>query len=238
MIAPLSSSHLALPSDPTHQIHPEPDWDIYREHDMGKPKEQTANGHKKKRLGESRERSASPKKVDRSKREEGSKKEFQEGKQKNTETRKTISAGKETVKQAISEARDCGYAEPGDGGGRTSRSTKASREGILCTNDIYKDATSEKKSTTALELSRSDSGYVSKVYGSSVSNSQVSAMEGERDAEAKSSEFHKEGLQHSCNPRRVNTTTRKATVSPGPWKIPGSDKLPSILKSGTSAMSR
>eukprot|EP00063_Salmo_salar_P034127 XP_014008962.1 PREDICTED: membrane-associated guanylate kinase, WW and PDZ domain-containing protein 2-like [Salmo salar] len=31
---------------------------------------------------------------------------------------------------------------------------------------------------------------------------------------------------------------RKATVSPGPWKIPGSDKLPSTLRSGTSTVSR
>ncbi|XP_066526096.1 membrane-associated guanylate kinase, WW and PDZ domain-containing protein 2-like [Hoplias malabaricus] len=39
-----------------------------------------------------------------------------------------------------------------------------------------------------------------------------------------------------------NTTTsnssRKATVSPGPWKIPGSDKLPSSLRSATSTISR
>lgn len=31
---------------------------------------------------------------------------------------------------------------------------------------------------------------------------------------------------------------RKATVSPGPWKIPGSDKLPSTLRTGTSSLSR
>lgn len=31
---------------------------------------------------------------------------------------------------------------------------------------------------------------------------------------------------------------RKATVSPGPWKIPGSDKLPSSLRSGASTLSR
>ncbi|XP_019133999.2 membrane-associated guanylate kinase, WW and PDZ domain-containing protein 2a isoform X5 [Larimichthys crocea] len=31
---------------------------------------------------------------------------------------------------------------------------------------------------------------------------------------------------------------RKATVSPGPWKIPGSDKLPSTLRTGTSTLSR
>ncbi|XP_061571289.1 membrane-associated guanylate kinase, WW and PDZ domain-containing protein 2a isoform X3 [Cololabis saira] len=31
---------------------------------------------------------------------------------------------------------------------------------------------------------------------------------------------------------------RKATVSPGPWKIPGSDKLPSMLRTGASTLSR
>ncbi|XP_070404193.1 membrane-associated guanylate kinase, WW and PDZ domain-containing protein 2a isoform X4 [Nothobranchius furzeri] len=31
---------------------------------------------------------------------------------------------------------------------------------------------------------------------------------------------------------------RKTTVSPGPWKIPGSDKLPSSLRTGTSPLSR
>ncbi|XP_068162652.1 membrane-associated guanylate kinase, WW and PDZ domain-containing protein 2a isoform X3 [Antennarius striatus] len=31
---------------------------------------------------------------------------------------------------------------------------------------------------------------------------------------------------------------RKVTVSPGPWKIPGSDKLPSALRTGTSSLSR
>ncbi|XP_035282955.1 membrane-associated guanylate kinase, WW and PDZ domain-containing protein 2-like isoform X5 [Anguilla anguilla] len=34
------------------------------------------------------------------------------------------------------------------------------------------------------------------------------------------------------------TASRKATVSPGPWKIPGSDKLPSSLRSGPSTVSR
>uniref|UniRef100_A0A7N8X433 Membrane-associated guanylate kinase, WW and PDZ domain-containing protein 1 n=1 Tax=Mastacembelus armatus TaxID=205130 RepID=A0A7N8X433_9TELE len=35
-----------------------------------------------------------------------------------------------------------------------------------------------------------------------------------------------------------STMGRKVTVSPGPWKIPGSDKLPSTLRTGTSTLSR
>ncbi|XP_077120802.1 membrane-associated guanylate kinase, WW and PDZ domain-containing protein 2 isoform X5 [Ranitomeya variabilis] len=238
MIAPLSSSHSALPSDPTHQIHPEPAWDIYREQDMGKPKEHTANGHKKKRLGESRERSASPKKVDRSRREESFKIEFQEGKPKKSETGKTISAGKMTVKN-VGEVGECGYSAVSDGGGLISRSTEANREGNFCTKDLYKDATSEKKLVAAFEQSRSDSGGLSKVYSSNISTSRAGTMDQvERDAEAKCSEFQKESHLHPSSTRSTSTAPRKATVSPGPWKIPGSDKLPSALKSGTSAMSR
>ncbi|KAJ8778593.1 hypothetical protein J1605_013270 [Eschrichtius robustus] len=34
------------------------------------------------------------------------------------------------------------------------------------------------------------------------------------------------------------TPARKAAVAPGPWKVPGSDKLPGILKPGASAAGR
>ncbi|XP_030623627.1 membrane-associated guanylate kinase, WW and PDZ domain-containing protein 2a [Chanos chanos] len=37
---------------------------------------------------------------------------------------------------------------------------------------------------------------------------------------------------------RSSASGRKSTVSPGPWKIPGSDKLPSTLRSGSSTVSR
>ncbi|XP_015247757.1 PREDICTED: membrane-associated guanylate kinase, WW and PDZ domain-containing protein 2-like [Cyprinodon variegatus] len=39
-------------------------------------------------------------------------------------------------------------------------------------------------------------------------------------------------------PGKSTTAGRKATVSPGPWKIPGSDKLPSTLRTGASTLSR
>ncbi|XP_071188496.1 membrane-associated guanylate kinase, WW and PDZ domain-containing protein 2-like isoform X1 [Salvelinus alpinus] len=51
------------------------------------------------------------------------------------------------------------------------------------------------------------------------------------------------GETRPCRPTK-NTSSgstaagRKATVSPGPWKIPGSDKMPSTLRSGTSTVSR
>ncbi|XP_055760990.1 membrane-associated guanylate kinase, WW and PDZ domain-containing protein 2-like isoform X2 [Salvelinus fontinalis] len=51
------------------------------------------------------------------------------------------------------------------------------------------------------------------------------------------------GETRPCRPTKSTSSGnmaagRKATVSPGPWKIPGSDKLPSPLRSGTSTVSR
>lgn len=37
---------------------------------------------------------------------------------------------------------------------------------------------------------------------------------------------------------KTGSAGRKTTVSPGPWKIPGSDKLPSALRAGASTLSR
>uniref|UniRef100_A0A669PEK2 Membrane-associated guanylate kinase, WW and PDZ domain-containing protein 2 n=1 Tax=Phasianus colchicus TaxID=9054 RepID=A0A669PEK2_PHACC len=168
IISPLSSSHIAPPSDPSHQISPEPTWDIKREHDGRKPKELSVNGHKKKRLGEQRERSASPKKADRSKHDEPSWKGYSEGKTKVTD------GGRLT-----SESRAVGHSVMMEAGAREHVCAGSSDE-----------------------------------------------------------QFGRKGHLHPISTRSTNTTVRKATVSPGPWKIPGSDKLPGVLKSGTSAMSR
>lgn len=46
------------------------------------------------------------------------------------------------------------------------------------------------------------------------------------------------GESRLAPPGKSSSAGRKTTVSPGPWKIPGSDKLPSALRAGTSALSR
>uniref|UniRef100_A0A670YQ70 Membrane-associated guanylate kinase, WW and PDZ domain-containing protein 2 n=1 Tax=Pseudonaja textilis TaxID=8673 RepID=A0A670YQ70_PSETE len=148
IVLPLSSSHLAQSSDPSRQISPESAWDIKREHHANKPKELSVNGHRKKRLGEQTDRSASPKKVDRSKHEE------------------------------------------------VWRKARVSLEG----KDPY--------------------------------------VGGAKEPERRPGEFPRKGHVHPIPTHNPNPSARKATVSPGPWKIPGSDKLPRILKSTTSAMSR
>uniref|UniRef100_A0A663EG71 Membrane associated guanylate kinase, WW and PDZ domain containing 2 n=1 Tax=Aquila chrysaetos chrysaetos TaxID=223781 RepID=A0A663EG71_AQUCH len=205
IISPLSSSHIAPPSDPSHQISPEPTWDIKREHDVRKPKELSVNGHKKKRLGEQRERSASPKKVDRSKHEEASWKGYSEGKNKTTDGGRPTSESKVVGHSVMIEA---GAREHVCAGTRS-----------LSKKEDHKSAnSSEKKSAAASDHVKLDTG-AAKTYSSNRCSSPGSDMDhSQRDPDGK--------------------PVRKATVSPGPWKIPGSDKLPSVLKSGTSAMSR
>lgn len=46
------------------------------------------------------------------------------------------------------------------------------------------------------------------------------------------------GESRPAPPSKSGSAGRKTTVSPGPWKIPGSDKLPSALRAGTSTLSR
>ncbi|XP_062346811.1 membrane-associated guanylate kinase, WW and PDZ domain-containing protein 2 isoform X2 [Cinclus cinclus] len=239
IISPLSSSHIAPPSDPSHQISPEPTWDIKREHDVRKPKELSVNGHKKKRLGEQRERSASPKKVDRSKHEEASWKGYSEGKNKTTDGGRPTSESKGVGHSVMIEAgaREHVCAGTSDEQFGRLRKPESKRGGSLSKKDHRSTNTSE-KSAAALDHVKIDTG-ATKAYGSNRCSSPGSDMDhSQRDPDGKPSEFPRKGHLHSISTRSTNTTVRKATVSPGPWKIPGSDKLPSVLKSGTSAMSR
>ncbi|XP_005039248.1 PREDICTED: membrane-associated guanylate kinase, WW and PDZ domain-containing protein 2 isoform X6 [Ficedula albicollis] len=239
IISPLSSSHIAPPSDPSHQISPEPTWDIKREHDVRKPKELSVNGHKKKRLGEQRERSASPKKVDRSKHEEASWKGYSEGKNKTSDGGRPTSESKVVghsvmIEAGVREHVCAGTSEEQFG---RLRKPESKRGGSLGKKDHRSTNTSE-KSAAAPDHVKIDTG-ATKAYSSNRCSSPGSDMDhSQRDPDGKPSEFPRKGHLHSISTRSTNTTVRKATVSPGPWKIPGSDKLPSVLKSGTSAMSR
>nr|XP_021384517.1 membrane-associated guanylate kinase, WW and PDZ domain-containing protein 2 isoform X5 [Lonchura striata domestica] len=239
IISPLSSSHIAPPSDPSHQISPEPTWDIKREHDVRKPKELSVNGHKKKRLGEQRERSASPKKVDRSKHEEASWKGYSGGKSKTTDGGRPTSESKAVGHSVMIEAgaREHVCAGTSDEQFGRLRKPESKRGGSLSKKDHRSTNTCE-KSAAAPDHVKTDTG-ATKTYSSNRCSSPGSDMDhSQRDPDGKPSEFPRKGHLHSISTRSTNTTVRKATVSPGPWKIPGSDKLPSVLKSGTSAMSR
>ncbi|XP_058046278.1 membrane-associated guanylate kinase, WW and PDZ domain-containing protein 2 isoform X4 [Ahaetulla prasina] len=238
IVLPLSSSHLAQSSDPSRQITPDSAWDIKRDHHANKPKEFSVNGHRKKRLGEQTERSASPKKVDRSKHEEVWRKASLEGKSKTTESGRPLP---ETKAGGLNPTAEDGVRGHGCAGtneewvGRSKR-LESKRGGTLGAKDPYVTVAAEKKSTEQVKL---DSIGATKAYSSNSCSSHGSDMDhSQKETERKPGEFPRKGHAHPIPTHNPNPTARKATVSPGPWKIPGSDKLPGILKSTTSAMSR
>ncbi|KAL8219253.1 UNVERIFIED_CONTAM: hypothetical protein K2H54_016495 [Gekko kuhli] len=229
------------PSDPSHQMHPESTWDIKREPDVRKPKELSANSHKKKRLGGQTERSASPKKVDRSKHEEASRKGSSENQSKTCESSRL--ALENTVVEGNTTA-EAGEQDPGYAGTNAELAGRAkwleSRSGdSLGTKDRNVTIATEKKSAAAPEHVKLDSTGATKTYSSNSCSSHGSdTNHSQKESNRKPSELPKKGHHHSINTCSTNTTTQKATVSPGPWKIPGSNKLPDVLKSSPSAMSR
>lgn len=241
IVSPFSSSHVVQASDPSHQMHPESTWDIKREPDVRKPKELLASSHKKKRLGEQTERSASPKKVDRSKHEEASRKGSLENESKTSESSRLVSENKVVEGNTTAEA---GEPDPGYTGTNAELAGRAKwleskRGGSLSTKDHNAAVATEKKSAAAPEYVKTDAPGATKTYSSNSCSSHGSDMDhSQKESDRKPSEFPRKGHLHSINTRNSNTTTRKATVSPGPWKIPGSNKLPDVLKSSTSAMSR
>lgn len=171
-LSPFCPSHPAPPSDPSHQISPDPTWDIKREHDVRKPKELSAGGQKKQRLGEQGERSASPQRAARPRLEEAS------GGQ-----------GRPEAGRPGSEAggKEASRAAPGPGPGP--------------------------------ELGRREGP----------------------GAAAASAGAERPGVRAGPRPGPRppgGAPVRKAAVAPGPWKVPGSDKLPGVLKPGASAAGR
>ncbi|KAH0513684.1 Membrane-associated guanylate kinase, WW and PDZ domain-containing protein 2 [Microtus ochrogaster] len=158
ILSPFSPSHPAPPSDPSPQRGPDPTWDSQRERDVRKPKELAAGGQKKQRLGEQRERSASPQ--------------------------------RSSARPKLEEA-------PG-GQGRPEAGRPAS------------EAADGKE-----------------------------ALRGRREgpgAEAKGGV--RPGSRPAPRPPTGGPVRKVAAVAPGPWKVPGSDKLPGALQPGASAAGR
>uniref|UniRef100_A0ACB8FQN7 Uncharacterized protein n=1 Tax=Sphaerodactylus townsendi TaxID=933632 RepID=A0ACB8FQN7_9SAUR len=223
------------------KMHPESTWDIKREPDVRKPKELSANSHKKKRLGDQTEKSASPKKADRSKHEEASRKGSSESQSKTGESGRPALENKVVEGNTIAETgeRDPGYAGTNAKLSGRAKWQESKRGSSLSTKDQNATVATEKKSAAAPENVKFDSTGATKTYSSNSCSCHGSDMDhSQKEPGRKPSEFPRKGHLHSINTCSTNSTSRKATVSPGPWKIPGSNKLPGVLKSSTSATSR
>ncbi|XP_028933341.1 membrane-associated guanylate kinase, WW and PDZ domain-containing protein 2 isoform X4 [Ornithorhynchus anatinus] len=240
IISPLSSSHLAPPSDPPHQRNPDPTWENRRGPDAGIPKELPANGQKKKRLGEQRERSTSPKKVDRSRHEEAPRKGLSEGRSQRAEGGRQAS---ENPAPGWRTSAEIGTGEPGAAGADDERRgrlkmAEALRGGSPGKRDDPGGLGTEKRAAMANDPSRLEPLGATKAHGSGSGGLHRNGT-GPVPQEPGGKPCDCPGKSHfHPSSGRQAATARKTTVSPGPWKIPGSDKLPSALKSSPSAASR
>lgn len=154
-------------------MSPDPTWETHRERDVRKPKELSAGGQKKQRLGEQRERSASPHRAARPRLEEA-----------------PGGQGRPEAGRAPSEARAPGQEGP--------------------------------RAATGPELG---------LRGGPGGGGGGGAREAEGRAGARA------GPRQGARPPG-GAPARKAAVAPGPWKVPGSDKLSGVLQPGASATGR
>ncbi|XP_058883143.1 membrane-associated guanylate kinase, WW and PDZ domain-containing protein 2 isoform X8 [Acipenser ruthenus] len=243
MIMPLPSSHQAPPSDPINQLPLEPAWDTKGEHETVRRKERSAGGKETRSTVETNKRSESPRKSDPPKTDQASG-------QKSTERRS--SGSKARGGRSTSEAKSAGRkstpengAEEHEYGGtvykqlgiskspETNRGRSVERKG--------ENRVAREKTTEILENNThlNESGGAQNNGSFLKSNTDQAKKKPDGEPARNPSEEH--SGSDSCTPSFSscsNSTARKSTVSPGPWKIPGSDKLPSALKSGTSTVSR
>ncbi|XP_041113437.1 membrane-associated guanylate kinase, WW and PDZ domain-containing protein 2a isoform X4 [Polyodon spathula] len=246
MIMPLPSSHQAPPSDPIHQLPLEPAWDTKGEHETARRKEPSAGGKETRSTVETNKRSESPRKSDPPKTDQASG-------QKSTERSSSSNSSKARGGRSTSEGKAAGRKSKPENGAEehvyggtvhkqlgisespeTNRGRSLERKGE---NRIAR----EKKTTEILEnntqLNESGGAQSNGSFFKSITDQAKKKPDGEPTQNP--NEVH--SGSDNCTPSFSscsNSTARKSTVSPGPWKIPGSDKLPNALKSGTSTVSR
>lgn len=122
--------------------------------------------------------------------------------------------------------------------GRRARSSRAKKEGGRSaqkgTEEGGREALKLSKTNRGRSKERKDNSKQSP-HTNGNSKDDIKHYSGGGIVHKKSNEMYQALANNSTS---ISTAGRKATVSPGPWKIPGSDKLPSTLRSGTSTLSR
>ncbi|XP_043944259.1 membrane-associated guanylate kinase, WW and PDZ domain-containing protein 2 isoform X2 [Protopterus annectens] len=241
MLSQSSSSHLALSSDPIHQLSTEPTWAVMREQEIGRTRHLSAEGQK--RSGERREKSTSPQKVDKSRYEDASINQLSEGKIRKKEGGRTTSTGnatgrKNAVSAGVGENKSFEISNAKPVGSQSSVISRGRSPGR---KDNHNAVSTNQNRPPAVSAVSHELPRVTGSYSSSNSISPVSAIDQKKKepgGEASKLTSESRHRHSSSTAYSNNTIARKATVSPGPWKIPGSDKLPIALKSGTSAISK
>ncbi|XP_078275861.1 membrane-associated guanylate kinase, WW and PDZ domain-containing protein 2a isoform X1 [Rhinoraja longicauda] len=238
LIAPSSSLHSAPTCDSIHQLPPEILWDTKNECGIVRRKHFADHN-------ERRNRSESPQKVDELKQQRTSKKSLTRFPKENIKKKdggRTTSENKATETKCFTETKlgeDKKSNETYKHG--RSMSPASRRERSLGFKEDQKVAnTTEKRLLVTHKNKMKEADFGLQTNTGEVVNFHENALEEvnkDLDGEPQkiSSEEHpRSNLTIQGN----NTVSRKSTVSPGPWKIPGSNGYPSTLKSGAATTGR
>lgn len=132
--------------------------------------------------------------------------------------------------------------EAAGGQGRRAGSSRAKKEGGRPTHKSADDGCRERAKMSKTNRGRSkERGVKDKKESTQCSSgTKLPHANGNSNMEHYTDLEHTRGLgeRRPALPTKSSASGRKTAVSPGPWKIPGSDKLPSTLRSGTSTLSR
>ncbi|XP_067861055.1 membrane-associated guanylate kinase, WW and PDZ domain-containing protein 2a isoform X8 [Heptranchias perlo] len=243
LISPSSSSHSAPTCDSIHQLAPETLWDTKKERDIVR-REHSADHRDRRR----RDRSESPGKVDKLKQHRTSKKNLprlSKENSKKTDGGRTTSENRATGRKCFTETKsgEVKFDETNNEKHKRGRSmSPAPRRGRSSgiKGDHKVADTTERKLLDIHKHKVKSADFDLETDTGDVGNFHANALEQvnkDLDGEPKkiSSEEHaRSNLAIHSN----NTVSQKSTVSPGPWKIPGSDKYPSTLTSGAATMGR
>ncbi|XP_038667438.1 membrane-associated guanylate kinase, WW and PDZ domain-containing protein 2a isoform X7 [Scyliorhinus canicula] len=242
LIPPSSSSHSAPTCDSIHQLAPETLWDTKKERDIVR-REHSADHHERRR-----DRSASPGKVDKLKQhrtykknpmrlsKENSKKTY--GGRTTSENRASGRKGLTETKSGEDKSDEMSNEKHKRGRSMSPASRRGRSPGIKVDHKVENTIERKLLKTHKHKVKSADFGL--RTVTGDVGNFHKNALEQvckdlERDPQKISSEEH---TRSNLTIQSNNTLTRKSTVSPGPWKIPGSDRYPSTLKSGAATMGR
>ncbi|XP_072327478.1 membrane-associated guanylate kinase, WW and PDZ domain-containing protein 2a isoform X16 [Scyliorhinus torazame] len=243
LIPPSSSSHSAPTCDSIHQLAPETLWDTKKERDIVR-REHSADHHERRR----RDRSESPGKVDKLKQHRTYKKNPTRLSKENS---KKTYGGRTTSENRASGRKGLTETKPGEdksdemsnekhkrGRSMSPASRRGRSPGIKVDHKVENTIERKLLKTHKHKVKSADFGL--RTDTGDVGNFHKNALEQvykdlERDPQKISSEEH---TRSNLTIQSNNTLTRKSTVSPGPWKIPGSDRYPSTLKSGAATMGR
>ncbi|XP_051889820.1 membrane-associated guanylate kinase, WW and PDZ domain-containing protein 2a isoform X4 [Pristis pectinata] len=240
LIAPSSSLHSAPTCDSIHQLPPETLWDTKKERDIVRREHFVDHN-------ERRNRSESPRTVDKLKQHRTSKKNFTRFSKENSKKKdggRTTSENRATGRKCFTEIKlgedkfDKISNEKHKRGRSMSPASRRGRSPGLKEDHKVADTTERKLLETHKNKMKAEFGLQTNT--GEVGNFHENALEQvNKDLDGKPQKISSEEHPHSnLAIQGNNTVSQKSTVSPGPWKIPGSDRYPSTLKSSVATTGR